>query len=108
MLTPYDLGDLFVVEDCHKLKVDELVSEALKSLKLRLLQSQIQVLGVDVSITTSRTKFNGERLWFSCPRCNKRIGVLFKHPTSKIVGCRTCLNLKYKKQRFKGMIEASI
>lgn len=109
MLNPYDLGENFlVVENFEKIKVDELVSKAQKELKFRLLQAQIEVLGVDVSLTTTKTKFNGERFWFACPNCKKRVGTLYKHPFEDIIGCRICLNLKYKKQRFKGMIEASI
>lgn len=108
MLTPYDLGNFLVAENYSKINIDELVVNALKELKIRLVQSQIDALGVEVKLTSSKTKFNGERLWFICPNCNKRVGVLRKHPVDGIIGCRICLNLKYRKQRFKGMIEATL
>jgi hypothetical protein len=105
MLKPYDLGNSLVSENCHKIKVDDLVSVARQELKRRLVASQIEALGVEVSLTTSKTRFSGERIWFICPFCNLRRGTLYKHPTNQVLGCRVCLNLKYKKQRFKGMAE---
>ena len=108
MLTPYDLGSSQVTENCQKINIDRLVNNALKELKLRLIQSQIQALGVDIRLTTSETKFGGKRLWFMCPNCSKRVGTIYKHPVESIVGCRICLGLKYKAQRFKGMAEINV
>lgn len=108
MLSPYDLGNSFVTENCFKINVDELVSNAQKELKRRLLQSQVEALGIDIDFTTSKTKFNGERLWFVCPNCKRRVGVLYKYPIEEVVGCRSCLNLYYRKQRFKGMVESFV
>lgn len=107
MLTPYDLGNSQVTENCQKINIDNLVNKALNELKLRLIQSQIQALGIDIALTTSKTKFNGERIWFLCPNCEKRVGILYKHPSEQIIGCRICLGLKYKAQRFKGMTEVN-
>jgi hypothetical protein len=108
MLTPYDLGNFSVTENCQKIKVDQLVNQVQKELKKRLLEAQISTFGIDISFTTTKTKFNGERIWFICPNCKKRVGDIYKHPMEDKVGCRVCLNLKYKKQRFKGMIETAI
>lgn len=108
MLNPYDLGNFLVLENCFKIKVDDLVNKAQKELKIRLLQSQMKSLGVEINFTTSRTKFNGKRVWFLCPNCGRRIGTIYKHPTEEIFGCRICLNLKYRKQRFKGMVESFV
>lgn len=108
MLTPYDLGNFLVLENCFKIKVDDLVNKAQKGLKIRFLEAQTEALGVVVNFTTSKTKFNGERIWFLCPNCNRRVGTLYKHPLEEIIGCRCCLNLKYRKQRFKGMLESYI
>lgn len=106
MLTPYDLGDFLIAENCFKIKVDDLVRKAQERLKIRLLEAQIEALGANINLTTSKTKFNGERIWFICPNCKRRVGTLYKHSTENIIGCRICLNLKYRKQRFKGMIES--
>ena len=103
---PYDLGENSpVTEYSYKVNVDDLLTKAKKELKLRLLQSQIDALGVNIGLTTSKTRFNGERIWFVCPSCGKRVGTIYKYPVNQILGCRVCLNLKYKAQRFRGMLE---
>jgi hypothetical protein len=33
------------------------------------------------------------------------VGILYVHPITHAVGCRTCLGLEYRKRRFKGMAE---
>jgi len=106
MLSPYDLGDFLIAENCYKVKVDDLVKKAQEGLKMRLLEAHVEALGVEVCFTTSKTKFNGKRFWFLCPNCGRRIGTIYKYPTEEIFGCRICLNLKYRKQRFKGMVES--
>ncbi|MBI2021814.1 hypothetical protein HYS93_02965 [Candidatus Daviesbacteria bacterium] len=106
MLSPYDLGNFLMVENCFKVNIDDLVSIVLKELKIRFLQSQVEVLGADVKFTYSKTKFNGKRYWFICPNCGRRVGTIYKHPTEDTFGCRICLNLRYRKQRFKGMMES--
>ena len=97
-----DLGFSLVAENCQKIKIEDLVREAKKTLKVRLVEAQIEALGVSLQLTTSKTRFNGERLWFVCPLCSKRVGTLFSNGS---VGCRKCLGLVYKKQRYKGMLE---
>jgi len=108
MIKPYDLGSFNnLVEYSQKIRIDELVAKAKRELKVKLVQSIIEALGTQIKLTTSKTRFNGERFWFVCPMCNKRVGTLYKHPLEKTIGCRICLNLQYGKQRFKGMIEAN-
>lgn len=108
MLTPNDLGNLLVLENCTKIRVDDLIRKVQKELKISLLRAEIEALGIKVSLTTSKTRFKGERFWFICPNCEKRVGTLYKYPLGVTVGCRNCFNLKYRKQRFKGMIESII
>ena len=62
-------------------------------------------MGIDIELIATETKFNGMRFWFKCPQCERRVGVLFKHTITEIIGCRICLNLHYRKQRYKGMVE---
>lgn len=103
-INQHNLGLTLVAENCQRVSVNELVRKATRELKKRLVEAQIEALGVSVRLTTSNTRFNGERLWFKCPICNKRVGTLFNNEG---LGCRKCLKLMYKKQRFKGMLEAS-
>jgi len=107
MLIPYDLGSLLVLENCSRIKIGELYKATKKDLKMTLLQAHIEVLGLKVAVTTSKTQFNGVRLWFTCPICQRRVGVLYKQPLIEAICCRSCSSLKYRKQRFKGMVESS-
>lgn len=106
LISPYDLGDSQIVERTQRVNINTLVRQAQKGLKLRLLEAQIGVLGIVVNLTSSKTRFSGQRIWFVCPLCEKRVGVIYK--AQQLLGCRYCLNLKYKNQRFKGMIETNI
>lgn len=106
MIKPYDLGKINLVEHSQKILIDELVRKATKDLKKRIIEAQIEALGIQIAFTTSNTRFNGKRYWFSCPICSKRVGIIYKHSISSQIGCRNCLKIQYKKQRFKGMIES--
>ncbi len=105
MIKPYDLGKNNLVENCQKIQIDDIVRRVNKETKHQILQSQIESMGLKLNLLTSSTRFNGIRYWFSCPICNRRIGTIYRDPVNLTVGCRNCLNLQYKKQRFKGMIE---
>ena len=106
-LSPNDLGT-FLVEGCPKIKISDFVRKYRTQLKEAVIASDLELQGIKVELTTSRTCYNGIRLWFKCPTCKGRVGVIFKHPMSEIVGCRKCLKLEYKKRRYKGMIEGSL
>ena len=41
----------------------------------------------------------GERLWFSCPRCHKLANKLYLPPTAKAFLCRTCHDLSYRSRQ---------
>lgn len=105
LINPYDLGTFLVAENCQKISVNELVRNAQKVVKKRIVEAQIDALGVALSLTTSKTRFGGERLWFVCPGCKNRSGVLYQQSPISTIACRKCLGLVYKKQRYKGMIE---
>jgi hypothetical protein len=47
-------------------------------------------------LTLVRTPvFNGERVWFSCPGCEKRVGKLYLPPGKNTFLCRSCHDLTY-------------
>jgi len=104
MINPNNLGE--IVENNQAIQIDDLVKKVNKRLKVELLKSEIEALGVHIQLTTSKTRFGGKRYWFLCPLCNKRRGVLYIRSNS--VACRVCFGLKYKKQRYKGMIGQDI
>jgi len=104
-LNPNDFGKNILVEDCQKIKIKDFLRTCRTELKRVILNSEIETMGMNIGLATSKTCFNGIRFWFMCPQCNKRAGVLFSHPITNKIGCRTCLKLNYKKRRYKGMIE---
>jgi hypothetical protein len=103
MITPHDLGK--IAEGVQKVKIDDLIKRAKREFKLKLIKSSWDLNGIEIRLTTSKTRFGGERIWFVCPQCQKRKGVIYLD--SGLLGCRVCLNLTYRKQRYKGMIEAN-
>lgn len=104
-LTPNNLGKIFLVEECHKIKISDFLKRYKNKIKEMIIGSELEALGIKIELTTSKTLYNGIRFWFKCPLCDRRIGVLFKHPLTSAIGCRHCLKLDYRKRRYKGMIE---
>lgn len=107
-LTRNDLGEKYLVENCPKIRIEDLLKSYRGKFKELALTSELQVSGWDIELASSKTYRNGIRLWLKCPLCENRIGVLFKHPLTDKVGCRQCLNLKYRKRRYRGMVEVSL
>ncbi len=54
---------------------------------------------VECVVLLERTPCNygGNRTWFSCPKCSRRVAILYLG--GRIVGCRRCYNLVYQSQR---------
>ncbi len=48
-----------------------------------------------VSLVTTPCNFGGERYWFGCPSCGRRVGVLYLAPGDVYFRCRNCNNLSY-------------
>lgn len=103
-IAPNDFGNSTTVESCPKIRIEDLVRKAGGQVKGALIASQLEAAGASVELVTSPTRFGGERFWFQCI-CGRRVGALYQHPLSHAFGCRKCLRLVYRKQRYKGMIE---
>ena len=106
LMNPNNFGKKQLVENCRQLRINELLRLYNRRIKEELLNSTVETQQVDINFTTTKTGFGGIRFWFECPICQKRKGVLYIHPISQDLGCRGCLNLDYRKRRYKGMIEA--
>jgi len=104
-LTPNNSGKKYLTEQCHKIKISDYLKQVKNNLKELLISSQLESEGLNIELITSRTNYSGLRFWFKCHRCERRVGILYKHPLSQKIGCRRCLNLKYRSRRYKGMIE---
>ena len=106
-MKPNDFGKKFLVEECQKISISVLVKQANNRLKETLISSDIEASGLKLELTTSLVHFGGVRYWFKCPLCQKRVWTVFVHPLNAQIGCRVCLGLCYRKQRFNGMLEGS-
>lgn len=100
-LSPSDLDKNLSLENLKKINIDMLVRKVNKDLKRSLLEAQIETNYGKVGLTTSRTRFNGVKYWFSCPSCAKRAGVLYLSVGDPVMKCRRCIQLLYFKQKFK-------
>jgi hypothetical protein len=101
-LDPNDFGKKIFVEDCRKIKIDDILRVSETKLKKLLLELEIKSQGIIIGVNTSDTRFGGKRNWFACPICQKRVGVLLEHPVTNKLGCRTCLELVYRKSKNTG------
>jgi hypothetical protein len=105
-LAPVNFGDSILTDQCAALTIQNISMEAVENTRQTLLRHGITVNGQTVSLTSSPGQFGGQRLWLSCPACQRRCGKLYQHPQSHNIACRVCLGIKYRKSRYKGMIEA--
>lgn len=103
-----DLGKKFVIEECDGIRINNLLDKYKRGMKEIFIKSEFETSGSQIELTTSKTGFGGKRYWFSCPQCKERVGIIYKHPLENKMGCRRCLDLKYRKQRQKGMVETKI
>ena len=106
-MSPNDFGRKFVVEECQKIELPDFLKKYRRTLKELVIGSELEAMGAKIEMATSKTGYGGTRYWFKCPLCGARIGVLLKHPLTQALGCRNCLNLDYKKRRYKGMAETA-
>jgi hypothetical protein len=79
----------FVPENLTKLNITDYVRKANQKLKTELVESQLEVDGMEVKLISSKTGFGGVRLWFVCPKCQRRSGVLYRSLDGLVV-CRLC------------------
>jgi hypothetical protein len=50
---------------------------------------------LDLSFTFSTPHFGGQRYWFLCPHCGKRVGKLYRPRLTDKFECRHCHRLTY-------------
>ena len=104
-ISPNNFGNNLSLEQCPRMSVDSLIREVKQELKESLLHSKLEAMGVKIELCSSNTRFKGKRIWFKCPVCKSRVGILFYHPISEYIGCRKCVGADYKDRRYKGMVE---
>lgn len=105
-LTLNNLGEKILVESSPSVKISEFLRQYRNEFERVIMNTKLNFFNVEVGLTSSKMVRNGTRLWFVCPRCTNRVGIIYKHPINNNIGCRKCLNLEYRKRRYKGMIES--
>jgi hypothetical protein len=117
----YDFSDRRLVEDCLRLSVFRLIRELKKRIrghdpaasKAEVSRTLAEILaagslrltssdGSNQEIDTVPTRANlgfGLRYWFLCPRCSRRVAILFKPSSRADFWCRECHNLTYRCQK---------
>ncbi len=50
---------------------------------------------VELALDYTACNFGSDRPWFTCPRCTRRVAVVY---LASVVGCRQCLRLRYPSQ----------
>jgi DNA-directed RNA polymerase subunit M/transcription elongation factor TFIIS len=75
---------------CRHIHIDELVRTAKSKIKEQLVSSLLESQGHRIEITTSRSAFQGNRLWFVCPSCQKRKAILYESRHGELL-CWKCL-----------------
>lgn len=104
-LNPNDFGENLLVENCQQIRIEDFLRTFRTEMKRLILNIEIQAIGLNIDLATTKTCFAGVRFWFACPLCKQKIGVLYTHPITHKMGCRKCLGLEYRKRKYKGMIE---
>jgi hypothetical protein len=49
-----------------------------------------------IEYTSTKCHFGGERFWFICPYCSRRVSKLYLPPSGDYYACRKCHNLTYE------------
>jgi hypothetical protein len=57
-----------------------------------------------IAFTRTGTAFNGQRLWFKCPSCNRHCRIIYG---GALYRCRKCYRLKYESQYEPGFARAA-
>ena len=107
-MKPNSYGKTILTDQCQEIRVADFVRKARQGLREALLQSSIESEDYKLLLNKSKTGFGGARYWFICPLCQRRVGVLSRHPVSEILGCRTCLGLDYRSHRYSKMLENNV
>jgi hypothetical protein len=56
-----------------------------------------------IDLAWTECGFGGQRPWFLCPGCGRRVAVLFRN---RMFNCRRCCDLRYRSQRDNAMNRA--
>lgn len=91
----------FTLESCLKITVKDLFYQIEQKLRNEILNIELDW----IELIETKANLWWVRYWFKCPDCYNKSFILYKSPITNNLCCRKCSGLKYKKQRYKWMIE---
>jgi hypothetical protein len=88
-----------LVEDAISINARD-IGKALPDIaEFGLVELEISGLGIqEVEIVSTPGYFGGLLRWFICPRCNRRVGILYLPGREEAFLCRQCHRLGYRQQ----------
>lgn len=94
----------FTLESCRNITIKELFDKIKKRLRNEILNIELDW----IELIKTKANLWWDRYWFKCPVCSNKSFKLYKSPTTNNLCCRKCSWLKYKKQRYKWMLEEKV
>ena len=108
-MSPNDLGKKFIVEECQKIKLPDFLRRYRRTLKELMIGSELEAMGARYEMVTSKnTAMAAPATGSNAPSVALESGYCSNIPLLRSSGLRECLNLSYKKQQYKGMLESLI
>lgn len=98
-------GKTWLTDECVRIHVNAILQDYKEELRKGLFNAQLTIDDTCISLCSSAVNKGGLRVWFSCPKCSNRVGILYRQPLTEVIACRKCLKLEYRSRRFKGMLE---
>lgn len=90
------------LEQCPKITIKEIMDKVSLAIEKQILDIELEW----IEIIKTKANYGGFRVWFKCPKCNHKVFNLYNINWNLI--CRKCSWLKYRKQRFKWMLEEKL
>jgi hypothetical protein len=84
-LSPYNLR----LVPYQKVSMKDISTDIHKEIKELLLKSKLNIDNINLNLTTTKTRFGGDRYWIECPRCKRRVGDVYCVGNEMV--CRKCL-----------------
>lgn len=58
-----------------------------------------RAMGYSIRVSVTQPNYGGQRLWWHCPKCDRRCGKLYLVPGKLYYLCRGCAQLTYQSRR---------
>jgi hypothetical protein len=107
-LTLKNSGEIRLVDQCPKIKIDQVIGRIKKKFQESILDNQVEIGGLPFKLSSTNLHHGGKRIWFLCSICNRRTGIIYNLPAQNLAGCRKCLGIEYRSRRYRGMIENAL